>query len=181
MCVYVPIRLDLENAPACSEIHRAMRALQNGKACGRSEITAEMLKRGSELVPRLEMLLSEVWRTERVPQDWEDAILIPIPKKGDLSECGNWRGIALLDVIGKLVAIIIADCLQLVGEKYLPDSQCGFLRGRACSDMVFSVRQVAEKLHEHSSKGFAVFIDLRKAYDSVPRAGFSPGSVCRIN
>eukprot|EP00117_Sycon_ciliatum_P028828 scpid28718/ scgid23083/ Putative uncharacterized transposon-derived protein F52C9.6 len=36
--------------------------------------------------------------------------------------------------------------------------------------MVFSVRQVAEKLHEHSSKGFAVFIDLRKAYDSVPRA-----------
>eukprot|EP00117_Sycon_ciliatum_P031110 scpid28552/ scgid24396/ Craniofacial development protein 2; p97 bucentaur protein len=126
----LPIRLDLENAPACSEIHRAMRALQNGKACGRSEITAEMLKCGSELVPRLEMLLAEVWRTERVPQDWADAILIPIPKKGDLSECDNWRGIALLDVVGKLVARIIADRLQLVGEEYLPDSQCGFRRGR---------------------------------------------------
>lgn len=101
--------------------------------------------------------------------------LISHTKKGDLSLCDNWRGIALLDVVGKLVAQLIVDCLQVVAEQCLPDSQCGFRVGRGCSDMVFSVRQVIEKLHEHSSKGFAVFINLRKAYDSVPREALWTG------
>ena len=30
-----------------------------------------------------------------------DAILVPIPKKGDISSCDNWRGISLLDVVGE--------------------------------------------------------------------------------
>jgi len=37
-----------------------------------------------------------------VPTDWSDAVLVPIPKKGDLSQCDNCRGIALLDVVGKV-------------------------------------------------------------------------------
>ena len=39
-----------------------------------------------------------------VPSDWSDAILIPIPKKGDLSHYNNWRGISLLNIIRKDVA-----------------------------------------------------------------------------
>ena len=42
-----------------------------------------------------------------MPQEWVDAILIPIPKKGNLCYCDNWRGIALLDVMGKVVARVI--------------------------------------------------------------------------
>ena len=36
-----------------------------------------------------------------------DAILIPIPKKGDLHICDNWRGVSLLEVMGKVVARMI--------------------------------------------------------------------------
>ena len=36
--------------------------------------------------------------------------------------------------------------------------------------MIFSVRQSVEKLYEHREKGFFIFIDLRIAYDSVPRS-----------
>ena len=36
--------------------------------------------------------------------------------------------------------------------------------------MVFTVRQITEKLYEHRCKGFLVFVDLRKAYDSVNRS-----------
>ena len=35
-------------------------------------------------------------------QEWLDATLIPIPKKGYLVKCDNWVGIALLDVVGKV-------------------------------------------------------------------------------
>ena len=36
--------------------------------------------------------------------------------------------------------------------------------------MVFTVRQIIEKSWEHRSKSFLVFIDLKKAYNSVPRS-----------
>ena len=47
--------------------------------------------------------------------------------------------------------------------------QCGFSRGRSCTDMVFMVQQLTEKVIKHSTKQFFVFVDLRKPYDSIPR------------
>ncbi len=59
--------------------------------------------------------------------------------------------------------------IQRLAEKELPDSQCGFRRGRSCSDMTFVVWQLSEKAIEHWSKQFIIFVYLKKAYDSVPR------------
>ena len=61
-----------------------------------------------------------------MPRDWSDAVLIPIPKKGDLSSCDNLRGISLLTVVGKVMAKILQGRLQQLAETELPDSQCGF-------------------------------------------------------
>ena len=114
-------------------------------------------------------LFETVWKEERVPDEWRDALLVPIPKKGDLMICGNWRGISLLDVMGKLFAKVIQGRLQVVVEDTLPDSQCGFRCGRGCINMIFCARQIMEKAREHNTKVFMLFVDLRKAYDSVPR------------
>ena len=88
-------------------------------------------------------------------------------KKGGLSNCDNLRGIALLDVVGIAVATILQERLQILAEQELPESQCGFCKGKSCTDMIFVVRQLMEKTWEHKTKSF----DLRKAYDSVPRRG----------
>ena len=77
-----------------------------------------------------------------------------------MRKCDNWRGIALLDVVGKVTAWIIQERLQKLAEEELPESQCG---SHGCSDMVFTVRQLVEKYWEHRSKSFLVFIDLNKA------------------
>lgn len=98
-----------------------------------------------------------------------DAVLVPIFKKGDLSVCDNYRGISLLDVIGKVFARVLQTRLQRVAEEILPESQCGFRKGRGTNDMIFAVRQMVEKLREHNLQGFLLFVDLTKAYDSVPR------------
>ena len=94
-------------------------------------------------------------------------MLVPIPKKGDLSRCDNWRGITL-DVVGKALAGAIQLHLQSLAKEFLRELQCGFRRGGSCSNMIFTIRQLLEKTVEHKTKGFFVFIDLRKAYDSVP-------------
>ena len=156
--------------PSGEELTHALRHLKNGKAGGMSQIVPELLKAGVPVLhPLLLDLLQSVWSEGYVPQDWRDAVLIPIPKKGDLSRCDNWRGIALLEVVGKLVARVVQNRLQVLAEDELPESQCGFRRNRGCADAIFSVRQLVEKSYEHRSKLFCVFVDLRKAYDSVPR------------
>ena len=127
---------------------------------------------GPEFSASLLSLLLEVWREGCVPQAWRDVELVPIPKKGDLSSCDNWRGIALLDVSGKVVGRLVQNCLQDLAESELSDPQCGFRQGQSCTDQIFSVNQLIEKIFEHRAQGFLIFIDLRKAYDSVSRKRF---------
>jgi len=159
--------------PCEYDVQLALSQVKSGKAAGKSGILPEMVKIGqtsSDFVHMLLKLVQAAWKEKRVPRDWQDAILVPIPKKGNLHCCDNWRGIALLDVVGKLVGRIVQNRLQKFAELVLPESQCGFRRGRSCTDMIFMVRQLAEKAIEHNSKQYFVFVDLRKAYDSVPRA-----------
>ena len=66
----------------------------------------------------------------------------------DTQHSDNWRGISLLDVAGKVFAWILQDRLQDIAEKDLPESQCGFRKGRGCTDMVFAARQLVEKTRE---------------------------------
>jgi len=64
---------------------------------------------------------------------------------------------------------VIQEQLQVIAEGLLPDSQCGFQRGRGCINMIFIVRQLMEKTREHDD--YSLFVDLKRAYDSVPREG----------
>ena len=104
-----------------------------------------------ECTKRLLELYSDVWRECKVPTDWCDAGLVPIPKKGDLSSCDNWRGIALLDVVGKVVARVLQERLQKIAEDELPESQYGFRKGRGCTDMIFIIRQLVEKSWDNTA------------------------------
>ena len=106
---------------------------------------------GSEKV--LASLLDLVWEEGKVPRDWSNTVLIPIPKKGNPSYCNNWLGIVLLEVIGKMVARVLQATLQMVAEEELPDL-AWLPQGRGCSDMIFTVCQLVEKLIEHRSKQF---------------------------
>ena len=75
----------------------------------------------------------------------------------------------MLEVMGNVVARIIQERLERLAEEELPESQCGFRKASGCSDMIFTIRQFVEKTIEHQAKLFFLFVDLKKAYDSVPR------------
>jgi len=87
---------------------------------------------GGPLLDFVVSLFGTAWREKQVSVEWRDAILVPVPKRGDLSVCDNWRGISLLDVTGKLFARIINDRFQVVVEDSVTDSQYGFRAGRGC-------------------------------------------------
>ena len=152
------------------EVAKAVKRLQNGKAAGEDRIVAELLKNGGETVIEwLTELMQEVWRTRQVPQEWKNATLIPLFKKKDRKQCDNYRGISLLSVPGKVLALILLERLQAIIDPQLMEAQCGFRRGRGTVDQIWVMRQVVEKATEYKTPVFLCFVDLTKAYDSVNR------------
>ena len=138
-----------------------------------SGIPAEIWKHGGQTIKqKLFELVLLIWKNEEVPQDWKDASIVPLFKKGSRVDCGNYRGISLLSIASKIFARILLNRLnsQIISQA-LPETQCGFRSGRSTMDMIFSLRQVQEKCLEQNMPLYAVFIDFSKAFDTVSREG----------
>ena len=69
-----------------------------------------------------------------------------------------------------MFAKIIQSRMQVVVEDVVVDAQCGFISAHGCTDMVYCVCQLVKKVIKHNTKVFLLFVDLQKAYDSVPRS-----------
>ena len=107
-----------------------------------------------------------------MPQDMRDAKIITLfKKKGERSDCNNYRGFYFLSIIGKVFAKVILIRLEKMAESVYPESQCGFRAGRSTIDIVFSLRQPQRKCREQQMPLYIAFIDLTKAFDLVSRDG----------
>ena len=78
-----------------------------------------------------------------------DYIYTIYKRKGDKAICGNSRGISLLSVAGKVLAgVMLRRLLDIV----MPESQCGFRRGRSTIDIMFVARLYYRKNAASSTK-----------------------------
>ena len=89
--------------------------------------------------------------------------------KGDTRECGSYRGISLLSVVGKVYGRVLIERVIECTDGAIGGEQCGFRKGMSCSDQVFAVRQICEKKLEKHQEVFWGFMDLEKAYDRIDR------------
>jgi len=163
--------VNLNEIPSQSEVFSAIKCLKNNKSAGLDNIPAEVFKEGGTvLLNQLHQLIIKIWTQEQLPADLKDALIVTIyKKKGDRSDCGNYRGISLLSIAGKVLARILNNRLRPIAESILPESQSGFRPSRGTTDMIFSVRQLQEKCREQHQPLYLAFIDLTKAFDSVHR------------
>ena len=165
-----PQHLWMNLPPTFLELTNAMRQMKSRKSAGVDNIPFELLQHGGmSLKTRLHTLILRMWESQEVPNDFKDAVIITLFKKGDRKNCGNYRGISLLSIAGKIFARILLNRLQAVAERVLPESQCGFRASRGTTDMIFCARQLQEKSREQQRPLFMVFYDLEKAFDCVPR------------
>jgi len=63
----------------------------------------------------LREILRQIWITENIPEEWNVERLTILPKKGDLSLPKNYRGIMLLEVAYKVIAILYIRILSNTG------------------------------------------------------------------
>ena len=80
----------------------------------------------------------------KVPTDWKRSTLIKLFKKGDKTLPGNWRGISLSSIPGKLLELRILQRIPSPLGKYLREEQYGYRPGRSCTDLIFTLRLLAE-------------------------------------
>eukprot|EP00731_Ephydatia_muelleri_P001353 Em0001g1353a len=165
-----PIMEELARPPTVEEVRCALSQVKCNRAAGKDGIPAELLIYGGEqALTFLHTICTEVWSSELIPKEWVDSIIVPLPKKGNLQLCDNWRGISLLSVAGKVFARVLANRITPVAESILDETQCGFRKCRGTIDMIFVARQLQEKAREQMCQLYMCFFDLKKAYDSVPR------------
>ena len=93
-------------------------------------------------------------------------------KAGDKKECSNYRTIALISHISKILLYIVLKRLKLKLEFEISEEQAGFRQGRGTADMLCALQILIEKVTkctsvEQSVKGYIVFIDYSKAFDNV--------------
>lgn len=164
---------DLEidtDAPSEEEVTRSIAAMRSGRAGGIDGVTADMLKSEMKYGPALlTSIFEEIWDSETTPEDWKTGLIAKLPKKGDMSDCNNWRGITLLSLTSKVFSRVIFKRLLEALQTVLRQEQAGFLPGRSCPEHIFTLRQIFEQCNEWNTGIYANFIDFEKAFDSIHR------------
>jgi len=94
---------------------------------------------------------------------------VKLPKKGNLTICGNHRGISLLSVPSKIFCIILIDRTKKGVDERLCQEQAGFKQGGGTVEQTFTLRNILEQCMEWQALIYVNFVDFRKAFDSVTR------------
>ena len=95
------------------EIVDAVKSLKIGKAPGVDNVAAKLLIAGGDpVIDVLHKLCNHTWRTGEWPTSWTKSLILTIPKKGSIKECGNHRTISLISHASKVMLPVILNRLQ---------------------------------------------------------------------
>ena len=165
------VELDIDcSLPKEKEVKAAIKRMKNNKAPGIDTLQAELLKvdinTSSKIITNL---FKKIWEKEEVPEDWDKGLIFKLPKKGDLKNCDNWRGITLLSIPSKIFCWILLKRIDSAIDVKLRQEQAGFRKGRGCIDQIFALRNIIEQCIEWNTPLYINFIDFKKAFDSIHR------------
>ena len=171
-------------AAAPNEPHATLRQMSLGKAAGKDEVMAELLKFGGdnlwEVVVRV---CREQWLllTEAAPGaevvwpagEWCIGLVVPLwNRKRHKRDKNTWRGITVLSVGTKFLARVVATRLRSWFDGHLGFYQLGFRRGKGVDDVLQVSCRLVEDVATSTDGGEGIelsFHDIEKAYPRVCR------------
>jgi hypothetical protein len=132
--------------PSALEVELTIEKLKSHKSPGIDQIPAELIKVGVRTIHgAIRKLIIAIWNKEELPEEWKKSVIVPIRKKGDKTECNNYRGVSLLPTTYKILSNILLSRLIPYAEEIMGYHQCGFRRKRSTTDPIFCIRQILEK------------------------------------
>ena len=154
-----------------NEVLCMLNKINVGKSIGPDEIHGKLLYEiRSEIAGPLAHLFNLSLSEGYIPQDWRDANVIPLFKKGNKNQAQNYRPVSLLSIVGKLLESLIKEKLvnHLNKHNLIRDTQHGFTSGRSClTNLLEFFENVTHELDEGNAVDL-VYLDFCKAFDKVP-------------
>ncbi|KAL9950689.1 hypothetical protein ACROYT_G043228 [Oculina patagonica] len=117
----------------------------------------------------LRMMNNSIWKVQCVPEDWKKSLIVKVPKKGDLTQCDNYRGISLLSIPSKIFCRILIDRVKSGVDEMIRQEQAGFRSGKGTSEQIFALRSILEQCQEWQAPVYVNFVDFSKAFDCIIR------------
>jgi hypothetical protein len=82
--------------PSACEVEMAIEKPKRHKSPGTDQIPAELIKAGGRTIrSEIHKLINCIWNKEELPEQWKESIVVPVYKKGDKTDCSNYRGLSL--------------------------------------------------------------------------------------
>jgi len=113
---------DWESEPNAPEVGLAIEQLKSHRSPATDQIPAELIKAGSKTIHcEIHELIISIWNKEELPGEWKKSIIVPIYKKGDKTDCSNYRGISLLPTTYIILSNVLLSRLTPYAGKIIGD------------------------------------------------------------
>ena len=107
---------------------------------------------------------------EKIPNQWKEAHITPLLKKGDRGKASNYRPVSLTSICCKIIEHILHSNIISHPEatNILSENQHGFRKHRSCeSQLAITLQQLADGLNRGDLTD-CILLDFSKAFDKVP-------------
>ena len=151
------------------ELLTCLRSCGDRKATGLDDIANEHLKGSFPVLgPLWVMLFNLILSSGSIVEAWKQSIVSVLYKgKGDPADPNSYRGIAWLSHPFKWLTKCLATRIySFVINRTMPEEQHGFIRGKSTT---LAIGKLREAVINRENPLYAVFVDFKKAFDSVPR------------
>lgn len=152
------------------EIKRCINKLNPKVSSGFDNINAVTLKNISNLhAPHIANIFNTLLYSGLFPNSLKLSIVTPIYKKGDPEDLGNYRPISVLPILSKIYEGIIKEQLfdYLCYIDFFSPNQHGFLPNKSTETVLIKFTDFIYRSIDNSKITIAIFLDIRKAFDSV--------------
>jgi exonuclease III len=123
------------------------------------------------LIAPITSIFNQILSSGTTPSAWSHTFITLLFKKGDPTQWSNYRPIAVTPIFSKLYATVLHNRLTnwCEANNIRRAAQTGFRPKRGTTHHAFVLNHLIETHRHDKKKLYVCFIDLAKAYDSVPR------------
>jgi len=155
----------------CNGVCKQLAGLNSHKSTGPDGISTAILKlAANELAPVLTRLYHCSLDSGEVPQDWRDALVVPVFKKGEKHLPANYRPVSLTSIVCKVLEHIVSSSIMDFFDQHSLLTRCqhGFCAKRSCeTQLLWTIQTIANKLQGRGQVD-VILLDFSKAFDKVP-------------
>ena len=149
-------------------VRRLLQDLVVSKACGPDGLSARILREcANELAVPLCKIFRMSVRKGIFPEQWAEANIVPVHKKGSRKDPNNYRSISLLPLCAKVFEKIVCDQLFQHAQPYLSSLQHGFIQHRSCSSNLACFLSHGWTAIQDKAQLDVVYTDFSSAFQSV--------------